>query len=680
MKRELVNKLIKDTGVRLEHYREEFLEKQIKYRMKDLSLDSYGTYFDYIEEHPQEINEFVNKISINYSFFFRNPDAFEEMKELIKQGFLNKEEPIQIWSCPCASGEEPYTLAIILEDLRKRHPTFPDYHIVASDLNPKATKHANKGIYSDYIVNNVPKHYKNRYFEVLKGKNGPLYSINDRIKRKVQFIVEDIIQGHQFSRKYDVILCRNFLIYIEGRHRNSLLNLIKRHLKPGGYLFLGQTEDLPKDPIFKTINPRYHIYQKREEGKKKAKTKKDIIELTSKRKERISINRSNKSFEELTQLPEKGLNPNHQENENVVSSKTKEQLLPSKERIQSIEMEIPDQGNNMRINLSEELQKLKKLERKQKQEGKLMESKVKDLMQREMVLNLKEKELQDQFETIEKQLDRKMQLILEKEEQDILREQRINNKLTKIKELVKSIEERERLFKDILQKNVVDLKQLDAFVGEINEIKETFKNQQENSLKRAQDQIKERKRKLTITRHAKEKKVELSNQKQKERFLNRLDPNDHDERILLHANEYVLLDNEEARKQIKSIHVEPLESNIVVVLIEDGANLQAIANIELMKSLYHAYNSILECYLEIIKEGASEKNIRAILIGGMFYRTEKSSIDLKILTELKNKIMNLKIKIIKEDIGGFSGRSIYFMPEKTQVYVKKFWEEHYRIL
>ena len=233
------------TSIKFEYYQEKFLHKRINFRLNRLNINSYPEYVQYIQANPHEIDTFLEKFTINYSYFFRNYEIYERIKQLLDFNKLSSNKRINIWSCPCATGEEPYSLAMFFDGLKKKYPNFPEIKIVASDIDKNSIEHAKEGVYSEYSVHETPNLYLKHYFEINVGELGPTYKISEKIKDMVDFIQEDLIQGHKKRISYDIIFCRNLLIYIHRDLREKLLNLIESKLKPGGLLVLGMSESLP---------------------------------------------------------------------------------------------------------------------------------------------------------------------------------------------------------------------------------------------------------------------------------------------------------------------------------------------------------------------------------------------------------------------------------------------------
>ncbi|MFX0003321.1 MAG: CheR family methyltransferase [Candidatus Hodarchaeota archaeon] len=299
----LIHLLINTTGLNLDYYQRNFVEKRIKSRMIRVKCDTLDSYYQYLIKNPSETDKFLDCFNINYSVFFRNWEVFEQFQNIllyslylskkdivsklipnpqrqyrinITNNSLNKkkyrldikrtslinryisqtsfykkiwnpaekEKYLNIWSCPCANGEEPYSIAMILDNLKNQIPGFPLFRIIASDIDKDAIKKAKKGIYNEDHTKNVSTYYEKKYFKKKKDNFGLVYSIDKEIKNYVEFIEEDVIKGHQNSFNYDIIFCRYLLIYISRRTREEFLTIIRNKLNLGGLLILGKTETL----------------------------------------------------------------------------------------------------------------------------------------------------------------------------------------------------------------------------------------------------------------------------------------------------------------------------------------------------------------------------------------------------------------------------------------------------
>ena len=262
---DLIGNLRDSTKIKFECYKREFLERRIKARMYRLNFTSDKDYLEYITRNPSEFNEFSDLFTINYTYFFRNIEVYQTLM----QDFLNhkirrkKSDILRIWSAPCSTGEEPYSIAIMFDYLKKINKEIPEIEITASDIDNNVLKIAKEGKYEQFSVKELPLNYQS-YFTQKNGKYGPRFIINDDIKKKVTFIKEDLTEGHQLHEKYDIIFCRNFLIYLNKYSQRKVLEILSDHLISNGLLVIGKTEMIinSRASNFQLIDPKNHFYSK----------------------------------------------------------------------------------------------------------------------------------------------------------------------------------------------------------------------------------------------------------------------------------------------------------------------------------------------------------------------------------------------------------------------------------
>ena len=227
-----------------------------------LGLDTDMEYYNYLKLNPDELNHFLDGFTINYSGFFRNPDVYEELyqilvsclgqnwtirdtiKELSIYDKIRQQQKLKVWSCPCATGEEPYSIALMFDQIKRKYGKFPDYTINASDIDKQVLEKAQKGIYRKESLSDMDEYYKSYFKEHSSKEIMKKYAITDDIKHKISFIEEDVTKGHELSIKYDIIFCRYLFIYISRNYREKLVEVLENHLERGGLLILGKTESL----------------------------------------------------------------------------------------------------------------------------------------------------------------------------------------------------------------------------------------------------------------------------------------------------------------------------------------------------------------------------------------------------------------------------------------------------
>jgi chemotaxis methyl-accepting protein methylase len=175
----------------------------------------------------------------------------------------NFSKPITIWSCACAAGEEPYSLAMILDNLKSKCLKFQQYKIIASDIDQRAIDDAKKGMYYAESIKEISPYFEQKYFSKKEISLGLSYSIKNEIKNQVEFHREDITNSHNSLTKFDIIFCRYLLIYFDRENRNKFIKIIENRLNYGGLLFLGKTETLfNSESKMKLVDSREHVYLK----------------------------------------------------------------------------------------------------------------------------------------------------------------------------------------------------------------------------------------------------------------------------------------------------------------------------------------------------------------------------------------------------------------------------------
>lgn len=244
------------------------LEGRITKRVRELKLGSFEEYFDLISgEDRGELNSLFDTITINESYFFRAEHQFEALKNIIIPGIIEKNlendnNKIRIWSAASSTGEEAYTLAILIkESLEGRYPEV-DFQILASDISNSALESAKEGVFKEYSVRKVEKALLEKYF-TLKGDE---YHIDDEIKEMVKFTNINLYDDKQINQVVgcDIILCCNVLIYFDIPSKQKVVTRLFDALNRGGYLMIGYSESLHSiSRAFKLIHlPRALAYKK----------------------------------------------------------------------------------------------------------------------------------------------------------------------------------------------------------------------------------------------------------------------------------------------------------------------------------------------------------------------------------------------------------------------------------
>ncbi|MBN2643965.1 MAG: protein-glutamate O-methyltransferase [Desulfuromonadaceae bacterium] len=256
-------------GICLNASKKTMLEGRLSKRLRALGHDSVGDYCEFLFSNEGQNHELVHlfdAVTTNKTDFFREPSHFDFLTSKIlpawQQHSFNR--PFYLWSAGCSSGEEPYTLAMVLDDYAKKScgQRF-DFEIIATDISTKVLDHAKKAIYHHDRVVPVPEVLRRRYLLRSKDRSNPLVRIAPEIRKKVRFGRLNFMDD-QFSLPHtmDVIFCRNVIIYFDNKTQEILMNKFCRHLRPGGNLFLGHSESLQGYQVpLQQISPTVYAYR-----------------------------------------------------------------------------------------------------------------------------------------------------------------------------------------------------------------------------------------------------------------------------------------------------------------------------------------------------------------------------------------------------------------------------------
>src|SRR4051812_14546905 len=216
--------------------------RRVQKRMQQVGAGSYSDYIDFLEVHPDEFNPLFNTVLINVTAFFRDPPAWQVVKERILPRILEEKGedlPIRCWSAGCASGEEAYTLAVLLAEVLGEHELRRRVKIYATDVDDEALAQARQGSYSAAQLAEMPEELAERYFE----KAGDRRIFRTDLRRSLIFGRHDLVQDAAISR-LDLLVCRNTLMYFNSETQAKILARFHFALNRTGYLFLGKAETL----------------------------------------------------------------------------------------------------------------------------------------------------------------------------------------------------------------------------------------------------------------------------------------------------------------------------------------------------------------------------------------------------------------------------------------------------
>jgi len=248
------------TGHDFSQYKKSTIVRRIERRMSMHNIEDREVYARYLKEHPAEIKLLFKELLINVTNFFRDPEAFAALKQyILPQLFADKPEDyvFRVWVAGCATGEEAYSIAILLREfMNETHREFK-IQLYATDLNEDAIAVARAGIYPPNIVQDVQPERLRHFF--VKEDTG--YRVKKNIREMVVFATQNIIKDPPFT-KLDLLSCRNLMIYLEPELQNRLIPAFHYALKPGGVLFLSPSESIGNYPeLFAPLNRKWKFYR-----------------------------------------------------------------------------------------------------------------------------------------------------------------------------------------------------------------------------------------------------------------------------------------------------------------------------------------------------------------------------------------------------------------------------------
>ncbi len=240
------------SGIKMPRAKKTMLEARLKKRLKKLKMSSYHEYCNYLFSEKGMDSEFVNMLNVvttNKTDFFREPEHFYFLKtkvlpELIKPRNREFRKEIIIWSAACSTGEEPYTLAISLEQFKDTCPLL-EYKILATDLSTDVLDTAKNAIYAEERIEDVSLDIKRKYFLRSKNRENKKVRIVPHLRNNIVFNRLNLLDEiYTIPKKLDVIFCRNVFIYFEREVQEAIINRFYQYLNPVGYLFMGHSESL----------------------------------------------------------------------------------------------------------------------------------------------------------------------------------------------------------------------------------------------------------------------------------------------------------------------------------------------------------------------------------------------------------------------------------------------------
>lgn len=252
-------------GIKMPEAKHIMLQSRLQKRLRALQIPSFTEYVDYVfsQRGSDEIIHMMDVVSTNKTDFFRENQHFEYLLDSVLPEFYDVQHQnfVKVWSAGCSSGEEPYTLAMVLSEFQQKARGF-DFQILGSDLSTIVLEKAVTAIYPEDRVDVIPYDMKKKYLLKSKDRTKPTVRIVPELRRKANFMRLNFMDDvYDAPANFDIVFCRNVLIYFDRPTQEKVINKLCRHLKPGGYFFLGHSEsvtgiNVPLNQIKPTIFKR----------------------------------------------------------------------------------------------------------------------------------------------------------------------------------------------------------------------------------------------------------------------------------------------------------------------------------------------------------------------------------------------------------------------------------------
>lgn len=244
----LVNFIQKNYGINLSK-KKQLIESRLSNTISAMGFTDFSKYIDHLmnTKNPADIEIMLNKLTTNYTFFMREKIHFDYFRNTILPYLVKtkKNKVFSIWSAGCSSGEEPFTISMILKDFLGSSASLWDTRVLATDISQNALSVAQKAEYEEEALKDIPSKWKTEYFT--KIPNSTKYAVAPKIKSNVIFKTFNLMEPIRFKMPFDVIFCRNVMIYFDQPTKDALVQRFYNATNKGGYLLIGHSETLNKE-------------------------------------------------------------------------------------------------------------------------------------------------------------------------------------------------------------------------------------------------------------------------------------------------------------------------------------------------------------------------------------------------------------------------------------------------
>jgi chemotaxis protein methyltransferase CheR len=250
-------------GIRLKEEKMTLVTGRLHNVLSQAGFNNFTDYYNYLtsDKSGEAVITLIDKITTNHTFFMRESDHFYYFRDKVIPYLSNtvKDKDLRIWCAACSTGEEAYTLAMIIDEFFGKDKVLWDTKVLATDISEQVLTIARTGVYGNDRIAPLPLQWKNKYFSKFDNEN---YILTDKIRKEVIYRKFNLMENDfPFRRKFHVIFCRNVMIYFDNETKTRLVNKFYDHLEYGGYLFIGHSESLNRETTkFKYIMPS--VYRK----------------------------------------------------------------------------------------------------------------------------------------------------------------------------------------------------------------------------------------------------------------------------------------------------------------------------------------------------------------------------------------------------------------------------------
>ena len=255
----LTQKISRERGVSCESYKDKCLKRRLAVRMRARGVHTYDDYGALLDRDPREYDQLLDALTINVTKFYRNPETWAALAPHLAAVWRARHGRLHVWSAGCASGEEPYTIAVLLAEIAGSRPIEHAY-IDATDVDRLSLERTRAASYAENAFTEMPAELRRRYFTPGPPPRSPV----PPVRALVHVSAHDLMRQPPPRPPYDLIVCRNVVIYFERQAQERLFETFARALAPGGILLLGKVETLfgPARERLTLVDPRERIYTK----------------------------------------------------------------------------------------------------------------------------------------------------------------------------------------------------------------------------------------------------------------------------------------------------------------------------------------------------------------------------------------------------------------------------------